>query len=183
MSTQPERAEIRLPMTELSPLMESCLAQGQEVVITVTGNSMRPFLSHRRDQVVLAPIEGEALQLGDVPLYRRRNGQYVLHRVVERVEADRVVSLTGKGKSLSRDMDLQYTMLGDAQTEREPGIKPDQILAVAKGFYRRGRFISCASPRYRRCVRLWYRLLPWRRGLLFFHGLPGRVARKLKSYF
>ena len=76
--------EVEIPLKELSPLMIECLTQGQEVLLTITGNSMSPFLRHKRDQVVLTACDPTALEAGEVPLYRRDNGQYVLHRIVER---------------------------------------------------------------------------------------------------
>ena len=47
MSNQrPDYRAVEVSLTELSPLMLECLAQGQEVLLTVTGNSMSPFLRH-----------------------------------------------------------------------------------------------------------------------------------------
>ncbi|MBR5524785.1 MAG: S24/S26 family peptidase, partial [Clostridia bacterium] len=79
-----QRNQAAVPMVELSPLLMECISQGQEVILTVTGDSMCPFLRHKRDQVVLAAADPTALQPGDVPLYRRPGGQHVLHRIVER---------------------------------------------------------------------------------------------------
>ena len=169
----------RVPMEELTPLMTACLKQGQEVILTVTGDSMRPFLRHQRDQVVLTAVDGHALQPGDVPLYRRQNGQYVLHRVVERQDGDTCRRLGESPAPVSENADVRYTMLGDAQTEREPGVTPEQIIAAATAFYRRGRRWDCDSPAYRRKVRRWYRLLPMRRQLMFLNRLPGAAARRV----
>ena len=178
----PQR-DIRLPMAELTPLLADGLAQGQEVVITITGNSMSPFLRHRRDQAVLAAADAAGLQPGDVPLYRRRNGQYVLHRVVERRENGVCCRLGAAPCPAADAAGVQYTMLGDAQTQLEPGIRPEQIVAVATAFYRRGHCRSCDDPAYRRRVRRWHRLLPVRRWLIAAYRLPGRaghwVARHL----
>ena len=141
---------VRLPMEALSPLLLDCLAQGQEVVLPVTGNSMTPFLRHGQDQVVLAACDATALRRGDVPLYRRESGQYVLHRIVRRVEKPH----------------LTYIMLGDAQWIEEPGIAPEQVLACAVGFVRDGKRYSCRSLRYRLRVGLWQLLRPCRRWLM-----------------
>ncbi len=178
---------------ELSPLMRECLAQGQEVVMTVTGNSMSPILRHGRDQVVLVQVaDPAALQPGDVPLYQRDNGRYVLHRIVERDDGqcrtrwhDREVlpsAHVGAG--------VQYTMLGDAQTDFERGIRPHQIVAVAKAFYIKGKRWECASRRYQRRLRRWHRLLPLRSSLVWLCHLPyriphipARLRREIKSLF
>ena len=70
------KKQVSLPMSELSPVIEQCIENGSEVIINITGNSMRPFLKDRRDQVVLIKPESEMLKKLDVPLYRRKNGKY-----------------------------------------------------------------------------------------------------------
>ena len=44
---------------------------------------MLPMLRDGEDVVVLKGTGGKRLRLFDVPLYRRDNGQYVLHRVLD----------------------------------------------------------------------------------------------------
>lgn len=178
---------IGVPLEQLAPIMSECMTQGQEVVLTITGNSMSPFVLHRQDQVVLTVCDPVALQPGDVPLYRRRNGKYVLHRIVER---DDGVTRTrwGEEKPLPSQCDcLQYTMLGDAQWVEEPGIEPDQIVAVATAFIRRGKRWECASDAYRRNRLRWHRLRPLRPVLVFLYHLPRRirsgVPRRLRRWF
>lgn len=151
MNKQSAPETVCLPLTELSPMLLACLSAGQEVVLPVTGNSMAPFLRHGRDQVVLAACDAASLRLGDVPLYRRENGRYVLHRIVARQE-------TGDG--------VRYTLLGDAQCVEEPGILPEQVLACAVGFIRKGKICRCDTRRYRARVRLWQSLRPVRRWLM-----------------
>ena len=157
---------ITLPLAEMFPVMQERLAQGQEVVFTVTGNSMSPFIRHQRDQVALVACDPTTLKVGDVPLYRRDNGQFVLHRIVERDDGcTRTVWGEKKARPSAAD-DLEYTMLGDAQWQLEPHIRPDQILAVATAFVRLGRRWKCDSPAYRRHRLMWHRLLPVRRWLM-----------------
>lgn len=152
-----------LPLEQIFPVMQEQLALGQEVVLTITGNSMSPFVRHRRDQVVLVAADAAALQPGDVPLIRRDNGQFVLHRIVERDDGA-VRRCWGCKKAYpSATDDLRYTLLGDAQWEIEPDVRADQILAVATAFIRKGRRWECDSPAYRRNRLLWHRLLPLRR--------------------
>ena len=47
-------------------------------------------------------------------------------------------------------------MMGDAQTVTEKGILPEQIVAVAKGFYRKGKYIDCGSASYRCWAFVWW---------------------------
>ena len=175
--------EVEIPLKELSPLMTECLAQGQEVLLTITGNSMSPFLRHKRDQVVLTACDPTALEAGDVPLYRRDNGQYVLHRIVERDDGT-TRSRYGCRKALTSEREsLTYTLLGDAQWEVEPNIRPDQIVAKATAFIRLGKRWECAAPAYQRHRLAWQRLL-WVRPLLVWldRRLYWRFCRLFPKY-
>ncbi len=178
---------LQVSMEELSPLMISCLDEGKEVLLTVTGNSMAPFLRHSRDQVVLKkPADQTALQPGEVPLYRRKNGQMVLHRIVERDDGMKRC-LYGECEplqSMHSSSSLTYTMLGDAQTQREPNIHPEQIVAVATAFVRKGKRWDCCGTAYRRRSLRWHKLMPIRMSLVrlwhLLHGVKNRVKAVLK---
>jgi hypothetical protein len=130
----------------LFPLMQEYLEQGKEVTFTITGKSMAPTLRHGRDQVTVKKPSGP-LRKGDLPLFRRDSGQYVLHRVVG-------------------CRDGKYIMCGDGQTRCEPGVTDGNILAVAVGIIRGGKKISARAPGYRLWVALWIGLMPVRRYLL-----------------
>lgn len=186
MSGEPETPTMQVSMAELSPLMIECLDEGKEVLLTVTGNSMCPFLRHRRDQVVLAkPADPTTLQTGDVPLYRRKSGQLVLHRIVERDDGKKR-RLYGEREllpTMHSSGSLTYTMLGDAQTVREPNIASDQIIAVAVAFLRKGKRWDCRSTAYRRRALRWHRLLPIRMPLVWLCHLPHRVHHKVSVIF
>ena len=87
--------------------------------LLISGNSMSPFLVDGRDTVYLSRLT-KPVKKGDVILYQRKNGAYILHRVY-------------KIKNGS------FTMLGDAQTEPEEGILPEQIVAVMTSADRKGK--------------------------------------------
>ena len=178
-----------VPLEQLAPIMSECMAQGQEVVLTITGHSMSPFLRNKKDQVVLVACDPTALQPGDVPLYQRRNGKYILHRIVERDDGSVRTRWGEEGALPSRCDSLQYTMLGDAQWQEEPHIAPDQIIAVAKAFISRGKRWECDSEAYRNNRLRWHRML-WLRPFLvrFYHlprhlryGVPYRLRRWLNK--
>ncbi|MBQ9358197.1 MAG: S24/S26 family peptidase [Abditibacteriota bacterium] len=141
----------------LFPLMKEYLEQGKEVTFTITGRSMAPTLRHGRDQVTVKKPSGP-LRKGDLPLFRRDSGEYVLHRVVG-------------------FRDGKYLMCGDGQTRREEGIDDSHILAVAAAITRGGRRISARAPLYRLYVGLWTGLFPVRRYLL------GALRRLRPEYF
>ena len=188
MSREQERAVVQVSMAELSPLMIACLNEGKDVLLTVTGNSMGIFLRHQRDRVELKkPTDPTTLQPGDVPLYRRDNGQLVLHRIVERDDGVKR-RLYGEREPLSTMHSsgaLTYTMLGDAQTQREPNIRPEQILAVATAFVRKGKRWDCSSTAYRRRSLRWHKLMPLRAPIVriwhLLHGVKNRLKALLKK--
>lgn len=80
---------------EYIPALLELTESGLEVPLTVSGNSMSPFLIHERDSVVIQKIQSPP-QKGDILLFIRRDGRYILHRLV-RIEGER------------------YFFLGDAQ--------------------------------------------------------------------
>lgn len=126
----------RLTLSALSPLIEEQLQYGGEVIFTITGSSMQPMLYHRRDQVcITAPKEG-SLRKYDLPLFKRQDGKYILHRVVD-------VKTEG------------YVVRGDNQGVNEYPIVHSQVIGVVKGFWREGRYISCDNLWYRLYCRLW----------------------------
>ena len=55
------------------PVLVDLAEQGQTVSLTITGNSMSPFLVHGRDQISFRKPEGP-LKRGDMALFQRKNG-------------------------------------------------------------------------------------------------------------
>lgn len=143
-------------MASLSPLMQEVLQSGGTIELTVTGNSMWPMLRHKVSRVRLAPV-GE-LKLGDLPLYRRANGKFVLHRIVAAENGT-------------------YVCCGDNQWHAEPGLRRNQMIAVVTHFARKDRWVSVESGLYRVYRRFWVAVRPLRR--LVFGGW-GRVKRTVR---
>ena len=137
-------------LDELMPMFREQLAMGHNVRFSPRGVSMMPMLREKIDSVVLSPLP-EKLKKYDLPLYQRRNGQYVLHRIVEAGET--------------------YTCIGDNQFNREQGIEPVQMIAVVTSFYRGEREIKVTDMGYRIYCRIWHYSRPlrhfWRRGVNF----------------
>ena len=138
----------------MNELMLETLQSGGEVTFTVTGVSMLPMLRDGLDRVVLVQPQGR-LHKHDVAFYRRRDGQFVLHRVM----------------CVCPD---SYVMCGDNQVGYETGIADTQVLAVMKGYYRDGVYHPCGDTRDRRyCRRMQVRR--------FFRRWKGRAARVLRG--
>ena len=91
-----------ISLEQLLPLMQEAFSKGQEVKIPVTGVSMRPTLSPG-DMVTLLPVKEKDIRRGDILLYRRETGQFVLHRVIS-VSSD-TLTFCGDGQiALERDV-------------------------------------------------------------------------------
>ena len=110
--------------------------------LVISGNSMSPFLVHGRDTVYLSRLDRPAKK-GDVLLYKRESGSYILHRVYK-VEKD------------------SYTMVGDAQTQLEQGIRQDQIIAIMTSALRKGKLQKKGSFWWEFFEKLWIRIIPLR---------------------
>lgn len=147
--------KMRVSLAELLPVMEEQLAAGKEVCFAPKGTSMLPMLRQGVDSVVLKSPP-EFLEKYDLPLYRRADGAFVLHRVV------------GKDRG-------GYITCGDNQILREHGVQHSQVIGVVTGYYRGEEYISCRSPRYRLYCRRQVRRQFWR-------GRISALKRKVREF-
>lgn len=111
--------------------------------LVISGNSMSPFLIHGRDTVYLSRLS-RPVRRGDMLLYQRQNGAYILHRVY---------AVTPEG----------FTMVGDAQTVLEPGIRQEQIAAIVTRVERKGKTLAPGCFWWAFFEKIWIRILPLRR--------------------
>ena len=150
------RVKIVDPEQIITPLLE-LLDEVQAVPLVISGGSMSPFLVHGRDTVYLSKIS-KPLKKGDMVLYRRKSGAYVLHRILH-VRND------------------SYTMVGDAQTHLEPGIHTNQICAVVTAVRRKDKLLKKGSFWWDFFEIIWIRMVPLRPALKkmysFIKQLPG----------
>lgn len=147
-----------LPMDQLYALIAVQLQEGGRASLTVTGYSMEPMLRHRRDSVELIPISGYGKR-GDVILYRRENGDYILHRVI-RADGE------------------NYICCGDNQYMREK-VSHRQLLAVVDGFTRKGKRYTLSHAGYRLYTALWVGLFPLRGAYITLRRILGRLCKKI----
>lgn len=148
--------EARVSMEALSGVIEEVITSGRTVELTVRGNSMFPMLRH--DVSVVRLAKSEKLRRGDIPLYKRSNGAYVLHRIVA----------VG---------DETFDCCGDNQWRIEKGIGKESVIAVVTDFKRTKKWHSCESLAYRTYVCVWIALRPIRH---IFSAVKGRVRRIFK---
>lgn len=139
--------ERTIELNDAIPVIQEKLALGGEVLFSPNGISMLPTLKAGRDIVVLVAPTGR-LKKYDIALFRRDNGKYVLHRVVESGET--------------------YTFIGDNQFVFEKNIEHRQIIAVCVAYVRRDKRVELDSFRCKAYARFWHytRFLRklWRRG-------------------
>ena len=135
-------------LQQMMPLVVEALEKGGSVKFQPKGTSMLPMLRQGKDSVVLSPLP-ERLKRYDLPLYRRQDGSFVLHRIVEVGDT--------------------FTCLGDNQFIPEPGITRQQLIGIVSGFYRGEKYYAVSQWRYRVYCCLWYRTRHlrriWRRGI------------------
>lgn len=134
------------------------LEHTQPVPLVISGSSMDPFLVHGRDTVFLTKLT-RPVKRGDMLLYRRANGQYILHRVYRAGEDT-----------------LQ--LIGDGQVHIEPGIRHSRVLAVVSAVRRKGRLLEPGHPTWVFYEKIWIRLIRCRPRLL---GLYRRLRPGTES--
>lgn len=138
-------------------LLREQLSSGAAASLLVTGSSMHPMLRNRRDKVFLSPFPAP-FKKGDIVLYRRHNGQYVLHRIVR--------------------IDDRLTCCGDNQWRSEQ-IERTQVIAAVSGFTRGDRTYAVTHTGYRCYRAVWTALWPIRRPLIALRRGLGKLRRAI----
>lgn len=127
---------------------------------TNVGVSMMPLLRQRRDVMLLQRRGEERCRKYDAVLFKRRNGQYVLHRILKVRPHD-------------------YWIVGD-NCFRGEYVQEDQILAVMTGLVRDGKTISVSDKKYLCYVHLWCDFWPVRFALLRLRTYCAAILHKLR---
>ena len=129
---------------ELAPFIEEALKEGNNVRLTVSGNSMFPLFANRRDAVELKHVENESqIKKYDIVFYRRANGQYVLHRVIEKHNTHLIIA-------------------GDGEIEKEYAVEAKSVIAKVTAFTRKGKYATINSTPYKIYYVLWTAVFPLR---------------------
>ena len=135
---------------------EEYLEQNGSMTYTNVGVSMLPLLRQGKDLFTVRKKGSERCKVGDVVLYRRE-GRYVLHRVVEVREND-------------------YVILGDNCVCREFGVSDEDIIGVMTGYVRGGKEHSVSDLGYRLYSALW---LHTEKPRIFLKRAHGWLRRRL----
>lgn len=120
----------KIQLELLLPAIEEAFSRDTTFKIPITGTSMNPLLYEKRD-FVLIKKPSLPLEIGDIPLYRRENGAFVLHRVVDKNESG-------------------YVMCGDNQFILELGITDENVIGVVSEMSIDGKLISVNDAQYLR---------------------------------
>ena len=123
------------------------LQQGQcHVAVPVSGGSMTPFLHH--GDTVYLDLPDSPLKKGDIVLYTRENGRYILHRI----------------KKVNPDG--SFVMVGDAQQNLEYLPRRDMIHARVTSARHKGKPTYPGQPRWWFYQHVWLWAVPIRRRLI-----------------
>lgn len=100
------------------------------LVYTNVGVSMMPLLRQGKDLMVIENVQdGRPLHRLDSVLFKRRNGQYVLHRIMDNPEGNKESGAGSNGNTI-------YRICGDNTYQLEP-VRRDMIIgrlvAVERG--------------------------------------------------
>lgn len=142
---------------EYVDVLRGLTEEGKEVSMLVAGSSMNPFLIHYRDTIFFKKPD-RALRRGDMVFYQRDSGQYVMHRIL-RVKKDGLY------------------IVGDAQTEIEGPVRPDQVFAIITRVKRKGKMIGPGDFWWRFFEGPWLCIVPLRRIIMRLYALGQKIAK------
>lgn len=121
-----------------------------EVSMLVFGSSMAPFLIHARDMIYFKKPDRE-LQKGDIVFFRRKSGQFVMHRIWK---------IRPEG----------YYIVGDAQTQIEGPVKREQIFALITKVRRKEKWLEPGDFWWEFFEHVWLHMIPLRRGIMWCYA-------------
>ena len=137
---------------------EEIIQRDGKLIYTNKGDSMMPLIKQGRDLLVIEKTHGK-LKKYDIPLYKRDNGQYVLHRILKVRKND-------------------YVICGDNRWSKETGITDRHIIGVLTALVRGGEEVPLDTRKYRLYTHLWCDFFPIRAVILRMQSVRRRVRRK-----
>lgn len=139
---------------------EEVLEREGNLIYTNVGDSMMPLLREGRDLMVITRRPEGRCKKYDAVLYKRPNGKYVMHRILQ----------------VRRD---DYVICGDNRWKREFGVPDEWIIGVLTAVIRDGKTISVTDKKYRFYVHLWCDFY-WVRAAIL--RIRVAVSRRLKKW-
>ncbi|MDO4565486.1 MAG: S24/S26 family peptidase [Clostridia bacterium] len=148
-----------ISLDDCLPLMLEKISEGSSFEFTAHGTSMLPLI--RDSEVRISPAPAK-LKLLDMPLYRRVNGQFVLHRVV----------------GINRDG--SYRMCGDNQLSIETPISHAQVIGVVTEFDWDGKRTAVSDKEYIKYAKRRLKRLLFKRAYFAVRRFAGKILRKMR---
>ena len=108
---------------------------GKTVSTIVSGGSMIPFLGSNRDYAFLETPK-RPLKKGDIVLFERKNGDYILHRI----------------KSIKKD---GLYLLGDRQYKPEGPLNPSCVRCVVVSVKRKNKILTPENIIWKFYSKIW----------------------------
>lgn len=133
---------------EFIRILHDKFERNEHINLTVTGNSMVPFLVDKRDTAILSPPE-DKIRKGDILFYKRINGKFVFHRV-KKVTSDGIF------------------FIGDSQKIQEGPLDKSFVLAKCDSVIRKGKLIDKKSIIWKFFRVVWLNIIPLRVPLIKF---------------
>ena len=125
-----------MKMEQMQPLIEESIKNGGNFTFYPKGTSMLPTIIPGKDMVRLCELS--KIQKYDIVLYKRKNGQYVMHRIM-------------KIRYFPDANNTVFTMCGDNQVVLEHGITSGMLIAKAHSIIKPdGTAISCIGEQNRK---------------------------------
>lgn len=119
--------------SNLEPIIREQLEHGGKVRLKPNGVSMLPLIEPGQDEVMLKKPHGR-LKKYDIIFYKRKSGQFVLHRIIKVRKDD-------------------YVVCGDGQFIPEYNVTDDMIIAKVSGIIREHKYSSIKSSWQRKYAR------------------------------
>lgn len=141
--------------TEYLDTLCEILKENKAVSTVVQGGSMLPFLSPGRDFVILENFPREPVR-GDIVLYKRNSGDYVLHRI-------------------RKIKNGEFFLIGDRQSTTERGIRKENLCALVTEVKRKGKLIDEKSFIWFFYKRIWLAVVPLRGAIIKLKNLTKKT--------
>ncbi|MEE0969932.1 MAG: S24/S26 family peptidase [Clostridia bacterium] len=122
-------------LEDIMPLLRDAIRAEAPFIFFPRGTSMLPMIRQGLDSVSLVSVSKRKPQKGEVILYRRNSGEFILHRIIR----------VNKNKS--------FDTCGDSQFTLERGVPEDSVTAVLDGFFRENKWVSADDKKYNKYVK------------------------------
>ncbi|MBP3918266.1 MAG: S24/S26 family peptidase [Clostridia bacterium] len=147
-------------MKDETAVIAAQLRAGKTVVTSTRGVSMEPLLHEDKTLVTLQPVQ-RTLCVGELPIFLRNDGKYVIHRIIE-------------------VHDAYYRTRGDNCLSSET-VPHTSVLGVVTEIYRNGSYLKVTDKKYLLYVWIWRITTPLR--LMIFRGITWlkRIIRRIRQ--